>query len=89
MDIIDKLKRKNIKVLDIPKWGPFFQHSDFALLLENASTFHTDDLIDEIGTDMYIVDKQFRWTFVLTHETGWLGPYFSRNQAPGNQQARI
>ncbi|MBT2680808.1 DUF4275 family protein [Bacillus sp. ISL-35] len=143
MDIVDKLKRKNIKVLDIPKWGTylrkewennfanhldekekeaiyllddrdfggylwhlfsnkkkdclegekaeeafnnerknkcfvFFQHSDFALLLENASTFHTDDLIDEIGTDMYIVDKQFRWTFVLTHETGWFGPYFSR-----------
>lgn len=143
MDIVDKLKRKNIKVMDIPKWGTylrkewennfanhlnekekkaiylfdddgfsgylwhlfsykkkdylegekaeeafnnerknkcyvFFQHSDFAFLLENASTFHTDDLIDEIGTDMYIVDKQFRWTFVLTHETGWLGPYFSR-----------
>ena len=143
MDIVDKLKRKNIKVLDIPKWGTylrkewennfanhlnekekkaiyllddggfggylwhlfsyekkdclegekaeeafnnerknkcyvFFQHSDYALLLENASTFHTDDLIDEIGTDMYIVDKQFRWTFVLTHETGCLGPYFSR-----------
>jgi hypothetical protein len=143
MDLVDKLKRKNIKVLDIPKWGTylrkewennfanhlnekekqeiyllddrdfggylwhlfsykkkerlegekaedafnnerknkcyvFFQHSDFALLLENASTFHTDDLIDEIGTDMYIVDKQFRWTFVLTHETGWIGPFFSR-----------
>lgn len=143
MDIVDKLKNKNIKVIEIPKWGiylrkewennfanhlnekekkeiyliddggfggylwhlfsyekkdylkgekaeeafnnekknrcyVFFQHSDYAILLENASTFHTDDLIDEIGTDMYIVDKQFRWTFVLTHETGWLGPYFCR-----------
>ena len=46
----------------------FFQHSDYAFLLEMPRTFHTDDLIDEIGTDMYIVDKQFRWTFVLTHE---------------------
>ncbi|MGD6844817.1 DUF4275 family protein [Bacillus infantis] len=143
MDIVDRFRQKNIKILEIPKWGPylrkewennfashlnekekkaihlldeggfggylwhlfsykkkdclegenakkafnsarknkiyvFFQHSDFALLLENASTLHTEDLIDEIGTDMYIVDKQFRWTFILTHETGWLGPYFSR-----------
>ncbi|MEA3321144.1 MAG: DUF4275 family protein [Bacillota bacterium] len=143
MDIVDKLKNKNIKVMEIPKWGTylrkeweknfanhlnekekktiyllddegfggylwhlfsykkkdclegekaeeafnnerknkcyvFFQHSDYALLLEKASTFHTNDLIDEIGPDMYIVDKQFRWTFVLTHESGWLGPYFSR-----------
>src|SRR5690554_6449116 len=111
MDIVDKLKNKNIKVIEIPKWGTylrkewennfanhlnekekkeiyliddggfggylwhlfsyekkdylkgekaeeafnnekknrcyvFFQHSDYAILLENASTFHTDDLID-------------------------------------------
>jgi len=39
--------------------------------------FNTDDLTDETNIDMYIVDKQFRWTFVITHETGWCGPYFS------------
>lgn len=143
MDLVDKLKNKNIKVKEIPKWGTylqkeweknfanhlsdkekrkiylfdnggfggylwhlfsykkkdclegekaeeafnnepknkcyiFFQDSEYALLLENASMFNTDDLTDETGIDMYIVDKQFRWTFVITHETGWCGPYFSR-----------
>ncbi|MEW9079279.1 DUF4275 family protein [Terrisporobacter glycolicus] len=27
---------------------------------------------------MYIVDKYFRWTYVNTHERGWLGPYFCK-----------
>jgi len=142
MEIVDKLKNKNIRVIEIPKWGTylrkewennfashlsdkekqaiylldnggfgsylwhlfsykkkdciegekaeeafnnvrknkcyvFFQHSEYALLLENAAMFNTDDLTDETNIDMYIVDKQFRWTFVITHETGWCGPYFS------------
>jgi hypothetical protein len=141
---IDKLKSKNIKVIEIPKWGAylrkewennfanhlsdkekrsiylfdnggycgylwhifsykkkdclegekaeeaftnepknkcyvFYQHSDYALLLENASKFNANDLIDKTGIDIYVVDKQFRWTFVITHETGrYFGPYFSR-----------
>ncbi|MGD6967378.1 DUF4275 family protein [Rossellomorea vietnamensis] len=56
----------------------FFQHEDDALLVENALLFHTDDLFDEEDTDMYIVDKQFQWTFAVTHETGLCGPYFTR-----------
>lgn len=53
----------------------FYQHSDYALFLENASLFNNDDLIDE--KDIYIVDKGFNWTYIQTHETGWCGPYFS------------
>lgn len=26
--------------------------------------------------DVYVVDKDFRWTYVHTHEDGWMGPYF-------------
>ncbi|CAM5195011.1 hypothetical protein UACE39S_03136 [Ureibacillus acetophenoni] len=143
MNLIDKLKSKNIKVTEIPKWGPylrkewenqfaqhlsteerkkiylhdqngmcgylwhlfsfqkkdcverehaeeafnnelkkecfiFFHHSDEALLLENATTLNTEDLASEIGTDLYITDKQFNWTYVITHETDWCGPYFAR-----------
>ncbi len=143
MDIVDKLKNKNIKVIEIPKWGPylrkkweynfanhlsdkekksiylldnggycgylwhlfsyekkdclegekaevafnnerknkcyvFFQHSDFALLIENASLIDIDVLMDEAGIDIFVVDKEFHWTFVITHETGWCGPYFTR-----------
>ncbi|WP_391559737.1 DUF4275 family protein [Robertmurraya sp.] len=54
----------------------FYQHSDYALILENASLFTADDLTNE--TDIYVVDKEFNWTYVKTHETGWCGPYFSR-----------
>ncbi|SCM11283.1 Uncharacterized protein BCRIVMBC120_05479 [Bacillus wiedmannii] len=28
--------------------------------------------------DIYIVDKEFTWTFVKTHEHRWYGPYFAR-----------
>ena len=28
------------------------------------------------GSDVYVVDKDFRWTYVHTHEDGWMGPYF-------------
>ncbi|RFU70547.1 DUF4275 family protein [Peribacillus saganii] len=54
----------------------FYQHSDHALLIENARLFSADDLINE--EDVYVVDKEFSWTYVKTHETGWCGPYFSR-----------
>ena len=54
----------------------FYQHSDYALILNNASMFIANDLIYE--EDIYIVDKEFSWTYVKTHETGWCGPYFSR-----------
>lgn len=54
----------------------FYQHSDYALILENALLFTTDDILHE--TDINVVDKEFNWTYVKTHETGWCGPYFSR-----------
>jgi hypothetical protein len=54
----------------------FYQHSDDALIVENASSFTAYDLINEY--DIYVVDKEFNWTYVKTHETGWCGPYFSR-----------
>ena len=27
--------------------------------------------------DIYIVDKEFTWTYVYTHEGFWCGPYFA------------
>jgi Domain of unknown function (DUF4275) len=140
-DLYDRLKAQNIKIIEMPKWGPylrkkweaqfaahlsdedkesiylhdtggscgylwhlfsykkkdclkrdkaeaaftiqsknncyvFYQHLDYALLLEKASMLHIDDLMDE--QDIYIVDKGFNWTYIQTHETGYCGPYFSR-----------
>ena len=54
----------------------FYQHSDDALILENARALRAEDFEDE--EDVYVVDKEFNWTYVRTHETGWCGPYFSR-----------
>lgn len=52
----------------------FFQHSDDALLLEGAGDIAAEDFSQE--GDVYVVDREFRWTFVKTHETEWCGPYF-------------
>jgi len=54
----------------------FYQHSDDAIILEHATLFTANDLVNE--EDVYVVDKGFNWTYVRTHETGWCGPYFSR-----------
>ncbi|MED3719178.1 DUF4275 family protein [Geobacillus thermodenitrificans] len=58
----------------------FFQHSDDAFKVEDASGLKAVDLVTENGeyADLYVVDSEFNWTFVITHERGWLGPYFSR-----------
>lgn len=56
----------------------FYQHSDDALILENASYLNAGDFLNE--EDVYVVDKGFNWTYVRTHETGWCGPYFSRKK---------
>jgi hypothetical protein len=54
----------------------FYQHSDDALILEHAGAIRAEDFEEQ--EDVYVVDKEFNWTYVRTHETGWLGPYFSR-----------
>jgi hypothetical protein len=60
----------------------FYQHSDYALILENASKIKAEDLLNE--ADAYVVDKEFTWTYVITHETGVCGPYFSRKNEVGS-----
>ncbi|MDX8362806.1 DUF4275 family protein [Cytobacillus sp. IB215316] len=56
----------------------FYQHIDLVLLIENAAHICADDFKDE--QDVYIVDEHFSWTYVVTHEKGELGPYFSRKE---------
>lgn len=57
----------------------FWQHTDYVLILENADILIANDLKDEY--DIYVVDKEFNWTYVNTHETGLCGPYFSRRSS--------
>ena len=57
----------------------FWQHTDNALILENADALNSNDIEDE--NDIYVVDNEFNWTYVITHETGLCGPYFAKKEA--------
>lgn len=52
----------------------FYQHSDEVISLMNAGKLTSDDVKEEM--DIYVIDKEFNWTYVVTHETGYCGPYF-------------
>jgi hypothetical protein len=52
----------------------FYQDYNFVLYIENAADLTAADLEGE--SDIYIVDKSFKWTYVQTHESQ-CGPYFS------------
>lgn len=60
----------------------FYQHCDEVLLIKDASLLHMEDILcegdDMYKGDIYIVDKDFTWTFVKTHEHRWCGPYFTK-----------
>ena len=48
------------------------QHHDSAYLLSGAQALAPDDLY----IDSYVIDVQFQWTYVVTHESE-CGPYFA------------
>ncbi|WP_338081080.1 DUF4275 family protein [Clostridium tetanomorphum] len=52
----------------------FFNNEKTCYELRNAMNFHPDDI--RYYTDIYVTDKDFSWTYVITHETGSCGPYF-------------
>lgn len=51
----------------------FYQDRDIVLLLDNCDGLTANDLVGE--RDVYIVDTEFTWTYVQTHESD-CGPYF-------------
>ncbi|WP_299091121.1 DUF4275 family protein [uncultured Metabacillus sp.] len=56
----------------------FYQDNENALLLENARSLKAEDIIKDIDgyiEDIYVVDKDFSWTYIQTHES-FCGPYF-------------
>lgn len=48
--------------------------SEEAIHIPKATRLKAKDII-QAGSDLYIVDEHFTWTYVLTHEEG-CGPYF-------------
>jgi hypothetical protein len=56
----------------------FYQDNEYVLLLENARSLKAEDIINEIHgyiNDVYVVAKDFSWTYIHTHEY-FCGPYF-------------
>jgi predicted nucleic acid-binding protein len=56
----------------------FYQDNEDVLLLENARSLKAEDIIHEIDCyidDVYVMDKDFSWTYIHTHEQ-FCGPYF-------------
>jgi hypothetical protein len=53
----------------------FYQEREEAYMLVNAENLRAEDLRQE--HDVYVVDPQFMWTYVQTHEY-YYGPYFYR-----------
>lgn len=51
---------------------------------ENYTLYETDSKPDvnafEIKFDCYVFPKNLAWSMAFTHESGWLGPYFSKNR---------
>ncbi|MBD1382196.1 DUF4275 family protein [Metabacillus arenae] len=61
----------------------FIQHNDDALMLHDAKRIKADDFSGENDiylSDVYIVDKDFTWTYVRTHES-FCGPYFYKSKS--------
>ncbi|HDU7439119.1 TPA: DUF4275 family protein [Listeria monocytogenes] len=59
----------------------FYQFTNEAFLVQNAKNLKMKDLPYEEWdwnyTDIYVMDWENKWTFVITHETDiGLGPYF-------------
>jgi hypothetical protein len=59
----------------------FYQNTDEAYLVENAKNLTIKDIPHHDGhmyySDIYIMDWEKKWTFIMTHETDF-GPYFIR-----------
>lgn len=52
----------------------FYQHKKDVLHYENAAFLKDTDF--DLEDDIYLVDFDFHWTYVVTHEKGQCGPYF-------------
>ena len=50
-------------------------HIEKASVIEKITAKAVDK---DKASDVYIVGKDFSWTYVRTHEDGWCGPYFCK-----------
>lgn len=64
-------------ILDKNECYLFFQSSEFGYRIKKSKL--TSKIISDIirfhGDDIYILDVDLKWTFIVTHEDPWFGPY--------------
>lgn len=65
-DSFDKINKNFLYV--------FYQLENEAYIIENTKNLKASDFNGQ--GDIYITDKDFTFTYVNTHEEGYLGPYF-------------
>lgn len=64
----------------------FFQDNEEAYYIEDASFLKASDF--EFYDDVYVVDKDFKWTYIKTHEC-MCGPYFYNKEEMEKQLEKI
>lgn len=52
----------------------FHEMEDSAYIIDRVTSLKALDL--ERESDIYVVDVDFTWTYIRTHENPWYGPYF-------------
>ena len=84
VDCLEKEEAKAVlKKLLKQKCFIFYQFIDEAYLLENAKTLTIEELpYDQYYADygdIYVVDWEYEWTFMMTHESEY-GPYLIQKE---------
>ena len=69
---------------DALEYGEAYVFWDFAPHMETIPKTTAAEL-DRGTSDVYVVDREFQWTYVHTHEDGWMGPYFCQLGPRGPQ----
>lgn len=88
IECLNKIKKNQVYII--------FQHSDIILEEKNITYNKLYNMImnDEIEWDCYVIDKDFKWTFVMTHEIDLdgppfgLGPYYTDLEIIENQEIK-
>jgi len=71
----DKMKKGECVILS--------ENDRSAFRLKDGSPL-TSEILDPYQ-DIYVTADDFSWTYVHTHEDGWIGPFFHRRDVHGNK----
>lgn len=77
VEAFNNLRKKGYYVFfdyDIYTYEDFFGYENKVFEVFGWNKMKAEDFSCD---DIYIVDKEFTWTYVYTHEGFWCGPYFA------------